>query len=244
MENTMSSMFSVESERSAFIGKTYSWMAFALFVSAIVAFVTSKAIFTSTGLSSFGMFLFGRGMIGFWVFAIAEIVLVWWLSASIRKISVQTAMIGFLAYSVINGITLSSIFIVYRISSIAASFLGCSAMFGIMSWYGATTKKDLSSFGKYLMMGLIGIVIANAVQFILSLIFRTPMTFFDFLISIASVVVFTGLTAYDTQKLMRIAENSNGNDDYKKVSILAALELYLDFINLFLTILRLFGKRK
>jgi len=152
MEFAQNSVAFSESEKTRFITKTYGWMALALFLTAIVSFITANSIFTATGISSFGLFLFGKGMVGFWIFAIAEVVLVWWLTASIRKISVKTAIIGFLIYSVINGITLSSIFIVYRISSIAASFFGCSAMFAIMSFYGAKTKRNLSSFGKYLMM--------------------------------------------------------------------------------------------
>lgn len=94
------------------------------------------------------------------------------------------------------------------------------------------------------MMGLFGVIIANLIQFVISMITGNPLTIFDFLISIACVAIFTGLTAYDTQKLVAIAENANGSDDYKKVSIIAALELYLDFINLFLALLRLFGKRR
>lgn len=232
-------------ERSSFIGKTYGWMSLALFVSAFVSFFAANAVFGADGrLSRFGMVLFGNGMIGFWVLAIAEFVVVMWLSSMIRKISFGTAAIGFFVYAVLNGITLSTIFIVYRISSIASAFFGSAAMFAIMSWYGATTKKNLSSFGKYLIMALIGIIIANAVQFVIHLVTGNPMTFLNFLISVASVAVFTGLTAYDTQKLFRIAESANGSDDYQKISILAALELYLDFINLFLAVLRIFGKRR
>ena len=227
-------------ERSSFIGKTYGWMSLALFVSAFVSFFAANAVFGEDGRLS----RFGNGMIGFWVLAIAEFVVVMWLSSMIRKISFGTAAIGFFVYAVLNGITLSTIFIVYRISSIASAFFGSAAMFAIMSWYGATTKKNLSSFGKYLMMALIGIIIANVVQFILHLVTGNPMTFLNFLISVASVAVFTGLTAYDTQKLFRIAESANGSDDYRKISILAALELYLDFINLFLAVLRIFGKRR
>lgn len=233
-----------ESEKTKFITKTYGWMAFALLISAVVAFITANSIFDSNGITSFGKFLFAGSRIGFWIFAIAEIVLVWWLSSAIKKISVATATIGFLVYAVLNGLTLSSILFVYTLSSIGGVFLGCSAMFAIMSFYGAKTQKNLSTFGKYLMMGLFGVIIANLIQFVISMITGNPLTIFDFLISIACVAIFTGLTAYDTQKLVAIAENANGSDDYKKVSIIAALELYLDFINLFLALLRLFGKRR
>ena len=235
----------VESEKARFVTKTYAWMAFALLISAVSAFITAITIVTDSGtLSSFGRFLFGNGMVGFFVLAIAEIALVWWLSAAIRKISVQAATIGFLAYSVINGITLSSIFVVYQISSIATAFVASALMFFVMAAYGATTKKNLATMGRYLMMALIGIITASVLEFVLFRFFHVNTTMLDFLIAIATVVVFTGLTAYDTQKIIKVAEHSNGNDDYQKVSIMAALELYLDFINLFLQLLRLFGSRR
>ena len=234
-----------ESEKSQFMGRTYGWMGLALLISAITAFFTAQNIFVpgTTQLSTLGMILFGN-RIGFFVLAIAELALVFWLTASIRKLSVETATIGFIVYAVINGITLSSIFIVYRISSIASAFFGCSAMFAVMSFYGTTTKRNLLSFGKYLTMGLIGVIIASAVQFIIGLFTKTQSSMLDLLISVATVIIFTGLTAYDAQKIIRTAEQSNGSDDYKKVAILGALELYLDFINLFLALLRIFGKRK
>ena len=128
--------------------------------------------------------------------------------------------------------------------SIAAAFFGSALMFGIMSVYGITTKRDLTTFGTYLMMAVVGVIIASLVQFLLSLFTRASFTMFDILISIAPAVIFTGLTAYDSQKVIRTAEYARDSDDYKKVSILAALELYLDFINIFLSLLRLFGKRR
>lgn len=237
-----------ESEKSKFITKTYSWMGIALLISAITAFVTSRSVFVPTAegyaLTLFGQFLYGHSMVGFWILAIAEIALVWWLSSQIRKISLQTATVGFLAYSVINGITISSIFVVYQIESIALAFLGTSAMFFIMAFYGATTKKNLATMGRYMMMALIGVIVVSALEFIMARIFRLDTSILDFLIAIVSVIVFTALTAYDSQKIMKIAEHSNGNEDYQKVSIMAALEIYLDFINMFLALLRLFGRRK
>ena len=225
-----------QTEKSAFIAKTYGWMALALLVSAAVSFLTAASIFSGGKLTPFGSFLFvGRG-IGFWVFAIAEI--------AIRRISVRAAAVAFFAYSVINGITLSSIFIVYQIGSVASCFFGASAMFAAMSVYGAKTRRDLTTVGKYLTMALLGIVVANLVQLLVCAFTGRTITFLDFILSVAGVVVFTGLTAYDTQKLVNVAENANGGDDYRKISIVAALELYLDFINLFLSILRLFGKRR
>lgn len=233
-----------ESEKSKFITKTYLWMGIALLVSAISAFFTANSIFSETGLTSFGQFLYGNSMMGFWIFAIAEIVIVIALSSMIRKISLQTAILGFIAYSVINGITLSSIFLVYKIESIAAAFAGTSLMFFVMAFYGATTKKNLATFGRYLMMALVGVILVSIVEFLMAAFFKLNTSALDFLIAIASVVIFTGLTAYDSQKIVKVAEHSNGSEDYQKVSVMAALELYLDFINLFLTLLRIFGKRK
>ena len=233
-----------ESEKSKFITKTYLWMGIALLVSAISAFFTANSISIGNEPTSFGKFLYGNSMMGFWIFAIAEIVIVIALSSMIRKISLQTAILGFIAYSVINGITLSSIFLVYKIESIVAAFAGTSLMFFVMAFYGATTKKNLATFGRYLMMALVGVILVSIVEFLMAAFFKLNTSALDFLIAIASVVIFTGLTAYDSQKIVKVAEHSNGSEDYQKVSVMAALELYLDFINLFLTLLRIFGKRK
>lgn len=219
-------------------------MGIALLISAVASFFTAASVFDGTQPTSFGRFLYGNSMMGFWILAIAEIALVFGLSATIRKISLQTATIGFLAYSVLNGITLSSIFMIYQIESIALTFVGTAIMFFAMAFYGATTKKNLATMGRYMMMALIGIIVVSLLEFVMARFFRLNTTMLDFLIAIASVVVFTGLTAYDSQKIMKIAEHSNGSEDYQKVSIMAALEIYLDFINMFLALLRLFGKRK
>ena len=233
-----------ESEKSRFITKTYAWMGIALLISAISAFITANSIFSENELTSFGLFRYGHSMMGFWIFAIAEIALVFFLSSQIRKISLQTATIGFLAYSVINGITLSSIFIVYQIESIAIAFVATSVMFFSMAFYGATTKKNLATVGKYLMMALIGLIAVSILEFLMYAVFKLNTSVLDFVIAIATVVIFAGLTAYDTQKIMKVGEHSNGSEDYQKVSLMAALNLYLDFINMFLALLRLFGRRK
>lgn len=233
-----------ESEKAKFITQTYTWMGLALLISAIAAFYTSIKVFDGGALTAFGKFLYGPGISGVWIFAIAEIAIVIALSSMIRKISLQMTIIGFLAYSVINGITLSSVFIIYKIESIAAAFLGSSAMFFIMAFYGSTTKKNLATFGRYLMMALVGIIIVSLLEFVMYTFLHLNTSLLDYLISIACIIVFTGLTAYDAQKIIKVAEHSNGNEDYKKVSVMAALELYLDFINLFLALLRIFGKRK
>ncbi len=232
-------------EQSRFMARTYGWMALALLISAVSAFITATLLATHLYTAGANARAVYQTVMGFFmVAAIAEIALVWWLSASIRRISVSAATIGFIVYSVLNGITLSTIFFAYDLSSIAGAFFATALTFCAMSLYGLKTKRNLMSMGRYLMMGVMGIVIASVVQLVLSLITRQPLYMLDMLISAAVVVVFTALTAYDSQKILRTAEYANGNDAYKKVAILGALELYLDFINILLALLRLFGKRR
>ena len=224
-------------------------MAFALFLSAVVAYFTAANLFTQTldghmQLSYLGKMLFaGRGM-GFMLLCFLEIAVVIFLTAKIRTMSVFTARFSFILYSVINGISLSSIFAVYQIASIANAFLATSATFVVMCIYGSKTKSDLTKLGRYCVMGLLGILLATLLHFILGFFTGAPLAMLDLLVSIATVLVFTGLTAYDSQKILKTAENSKNTDDYKKVAILGALELYLDFINILLALLKLFGKRK
>lgn len=218
-------------EKKRFITKTYMWMGFALIISTIAAFYTA----TSYPLLSF---LFSNKALGLKILAITEVALVFILSLSIRSISVFNAKLIFIIYSTLNGITLSTIFLTFEITSIIFCFASASAMFIFMSIYGTVTKQDLSKAGYYLMMAVIGLVIASLINFLL----RSSKL--DWLMSIASVVIFTGLTAYDTQKLLRIAQRANDSNDYKKIAIIAALELYIDFINIFLSLLRLFGRKK
>ncbi|MBQ6782255.1 MAG: Bax inhibitor-1/YccA family protein [Treponema sp.] len=237
MEGTQTLTTLSQSEKSRFISRTYGWMALALFISAASAFATASSPVLLK-------LIFGHGILGWAVLAIAEIGLVIWLSSSIRKISVAAATIGFIAYAVLNGMTLSSIFFVYQIDSIAMAFFTTAILFTVMSLYGARTQRDLTSLGRYLLMGLLGVIIASVVGGVISLITKTPLNMLNILISVATVVIFTGLTAYDSQKILKTAQYANGNADYKKVSIIAALELYLDFINLLLALLRLFGKKR
>jgi uncharacterized protein len=234
--NVFTGSSSVADEKRKFLSRTYAWMGLALLLSAASAFGTASSM-------TLVRFLFGSGGMGFIILAIAEIALVWWLSASIRSLSVSAASIAFVVYSLLNGMTLSSIFFVYSISSIGYCFIAAAAMFFGMSVYGMRTKKNLDTAARYLMMGLIGIIIASAINMIVSLITHQPLTVLDWLISFATIIVFTGLTAYDSQRLLRAADHSNGSDDYKKIAVIGALELYLDFINIFLSLLRLFGRR-
>ena len=213
-----------------FITAVYGWMVAALAISGAAAF----AVFNSQALFTF---IFGSRFT-FYGLILAEFALVFILTAGIRKMSFTAAAAAFIAYSVINGLTLSSILFIYTHTSIARIFVITGLMFGAMSIYGATTRSNLQSAGKYLMMGLIGIVIASLVNFFLH------SSSLDWLISFVTVGVFTGLTAYDSQKIAQVAHYAQDTEDYKKVAVIGALELYLDFINIFLALLRLFGKRR
>lgn len=225
------------SEKSKFLGRTYGWMAVALLISAASAFFTTQS-------PALLKLIFGHGIIGCLVLAVAEFVLVYWLTSRIQKMSLTTAIIGFIGYSILNGLTLSSILLIYKITSIATAFFSTAIVFGVMSFYGAKTSRDLTSWGHYLFMVLTGVIIASAVNILISFLTKSNIRWLDIVISIVSIILFTAFTAYDTQKILRLAENSNGNDDYKKVSIIAALDLYLDFINILISFLRIFGKRK
>ena len=213
-----------------FITAVYGWMVAALAISGIAAF----AVFNSETLL---YFIFGSRFT-FLGLIIAELALVFILSAGIRRMSFPAAAASFVIYSIINGLTLSSVLFVYTGTSIVRIFVITALMFGAMSVYGATTKSSLQSAGKYLMMALIGLIIASLVN----LFMRSSSL--DWLISFVTVGVFTGLTAYDTQKITTAARYAQDNDDFKKIAIIGALELYLDFINIFLALLRLFGKRR
>lgn len=248
MENLKTINNSV-SASSRFLGRTYGWMAFALLISSVVAYFTSLFMFVPTSdgrlaLSTFGALLFGNRGMGFIILSILEIVVVIFLSAKIRTISVGAAVFSFIFYALLNGLTLSSIFTVYDIASVANAFLATSLTFFVMSIYGSKTKSNLAKAGKYLMMGLIGIILASVLHFVIAFFTKAPLKMLDLLISIATVVIFTGLTAYDSQKVLAISKSASDSDAYKKIAIIAALELYLDFINILLALLKLFGRRR
>lgn len=232
MTNSNSTQISLVKEQNKFLARTYGWMALALIISGLTAFGTA------TYLSSIGEKALSFLQIGMPVLAIAEIVLVWWLSASISKISAAGASIAFVIYSALNGATLSTIFFAYQMSSIVTIFLTTAGMFAAMALYGTFTKQNILSLGRYFFMALIGVVIAS----IINIFVRSSR--FDWILSIVTVVLFTGLTAYDAQKMVRVSERAENSDIFRKASIIGALELYLDFVNIFLAMLRLFGKRK
>lgn len=213
-----------------FLTKVYSWMSLALLLSGITAFIVANSPFLIN-------LVFGN-KIGFPLLAIGEIILVWWLSASIRKISTMAASIAFLAYSIINGATLASIFYVFSLDSIIVVFLVSALMFIGMSLYGVFSKSDIMSFGRYFSMAIIGLIVASVINIFLK------SSGFNWVISIVTVVIFTGLTAYDTRKMILVSQQADGSDMFQKASIIGALELYLDFINIFLALLRIFGKSR
>ena len=220
-----------KNEKQKFMVRTYGWMGLALLISAVSAFFTVSN-------SALLKLLFSNGAMGFFVLAIVEIGLVIWLSSAIRKISVGAAAIAFIVYAVINGVTLSSIFFVYQLGSIMNVFIVSALMFCGMAVYGALTKQNLASAGRYLIMILWGVLIAS----LLNIFFKSSKL--DWLISLVSVVLFAGLTAYDSQRIYNAAGYASDSEVCKKAAIFGALQLYLDFINIFLSLLRLFGKRR
>lgn len=216
---------------SGFFAKVYSWMTAGLALTALAS------VFT---LSSEAMLqlIFGNKMV-FYGLIIAELGLVVALSAAINKISATTATLMFLGYSALNGITFAAIFLIYTQSSIASAFFVASGTFAAMSIYGYATKRDLTGWGSFLFMGLIGIIIASVVNIFL----QSEMIYW--VTSYIGVFVFVGLTAYDTQKIKMIGQAGFADEEHqKKAAILGALRLYLDFINLFLMLLRVMGNRR
>lgn len=217
---------------SVYMRHVYQWMALGLALTTVVSY----GVASSPSLQSaiFGNTLVVIGLI------VAQVGLVIALSAAVHKMSASTATGLFLLYSALTGASLSSIFVVYPIGSIANAFLVTTGTFLAMSVYGTVTKRDLTSLGSFLFMGLVGMIIAMVVNIFL----QSPLM--DFVISGVGVLVFTGLTAYDTQKLRQFGENAPLEDGtaVRRGAILGALTLYLDFINLFLMLLRLFGSSR
>ena len=220
----------VRIEQASFISKVYGWMSFALALTGLTAvFVAMTPTLTHL--------IFGNKLV-FYGLIIGELALVAWLSLAIQKMSATMATSVFLGYSVLNGVTMASIFLIYSASSIASTFFITAGTFAAMSVYGYTTKRDLTSMGNLLMMGVMGLIIAS----IVNIFMKSPMLYW--ITTYAGVLIFVGLIAYDTQKIkdMNIIGNE-GTDEDRKEAILGALSLYLDFINLFLYLLRIFGRR-
>lgn len=216
----------------ALMRKVYVWMTLALVLTGITAY----GVASSPGL----MMTIIQTPAIMWGLIIAELAIVIAISAAINRLSLTTATLLFVLYSVLNGATLSLIFAVYTMSSIANVFFITAGTFGVMAAYGYFTKRDLSSWGRLLLMALIGLIIATLVN-----VFLVKSSGFDLILSYAGVLIFVGLTAYDTQKIKQmLAMQTDMGEGAQKVALLGALSLYLDFINLFLYLLRIFGRRE
>jgi len=207
----------------------YLWMTLGLLITAVVAFA----------IAAYAPHLL-QNVLLVWGLLIAELIVVIVLAAAIWRLSFGAAALIFVLYAGLTGISLSGLVLYYNLGTLTQAFLSAAALFAVMSIVGLTTKADLSKLGTYLIIGLFGIIIAIVINFF----FRSSA--FDFIISIIGVIIFTGLTAYDTQKIARLAADprieSEGSQLAGKLSILGALTLYLDFLNLFLFLLRIFGR--
>lgn len=216
---------------ASFINRVYNWMTLALLITGLTAYVVA-------GTPELVMAIISNQIL-FYGLLIGELLLVGYLSGAINKLSSINATALFLVYSAMNGLTLSVIFLVYTSESLAGTFFICAGTFAAMSLYGYYTKKDLTRIGNIAFMLLIGIIIASIANFFM----KSEMLYW--IVTYLGVFIFIGLIAYDTQKIKRIYhEGFEGEETEKKGAILGALRLYLDFINLFLFLLRIFGRRK
>ena len=235
MENITTSQQPIEQKALAknFVANVFSMMFIALIVSGITAFWFASSGMVDNLYSETG----GMNALG-WIIMLAPLGLVMLMGFGFQKLSVLQLMGVFMAYSLLTGMSLSFIFLVYSAPSIVSTFFISAITFGIMAFAGYTTKTDLTKMGSLLIMALIGIVIASVINLFIG---SGPL---DYIISIVGVLVFTGLTAYDVQKIKRIGAGiEHGTASSQKLMIMGALTLYLDFINLFLMLLRLLGNR-
>ena len=226
----------------AYMLKVYNYMTSGIFLTGIISlFLFKLSVVMSpdgsiAGLTSVGNALYNSALM--WVVMLAPLGVVFYMSFGIRKMSVAKAQMTFWIFAALMGASLSSIFLVYTGESITRVFFITAGTFGAMSIYGYTTKRDLTKLGSFLMMGLIGIIIAS----IVNIFMKSTMMYF--VISILGVLIFVGLTAYDTQKIKNMYSVSDSGEIMGKKAVMGALTLYLDFINLFIMLLRLFGQRR
>lgn len=229
--NNQSTVYVDSTLQTTTMRHVFTWMFGALGITALTAMLVAKSSLIYTMIMNPGLL---------WGLIIAELALVFILSARIGKMSFFTSSLLFTIYSILNGVTLSSIFIVYTMTSIAATFFITAGMFGAMALWGYFTKKDLSKWGSIFFMLLIGLILATVVNLFL----RSGAM--GFIISIVGVIIFTGLTAFDVNKIKQMLAQMQGfeeGDVVRKVALMGALTLYLDFINLFLYLLRFFSRR-
>ncbi|MBR6196691.1 MAG: Bax inhibitor-1/YccA family protein [Bacteroidaceae bacterium] len=226
-----SQSYSFTDAYTSLIRKVYVWMTLALVMTGLSAYYVASSPSLTLAIFSNSILFYGL--------MIAEVGLVIWLSARIYKMSLLTATLMFSAYAILNGVTMSCIFLAYTMSSIATTFFVTAGTFGVMALVGSVTKTDLTKMGQILLMALIGVIIASLVNIFLG------NGMLDIIISVVGILIFTGLTAYDAQKIKQMLINCNEvNDQTQKLSVIGALSLYLDFINLFLYLLRFLGDRK
>ena len=221
-----------KSAQAALFRSVYVWMTLALAITGFVALYVAKSYALLNAMAE-NSFLF-------WGLLIAEVGLVMYLSARIHRISFSTATILFIVYSVLNGVTMSILFMVYTMSSIATTFFVTAGTFGATALYGYVTKKDLTRIGNLCIMGVIGLIIASLVNLFLQ------NSMMDLIISYIGVLLFVGLTAYDSQKIKQLLSDDSIeiNETTQKIALMGSLTLYLDFINLFIYLLRILGDRK
>ena len=241
-EATQQSTLVMDEGLRAYMLKVYNYMATGILLTGIIALLTFKmSVVTDSsgsivGLTQMGNAIYMSGLK--WLVMLAPLGIVFYMSFGINKMSAAKAQTTFWIFAALMGLSLSSILLVYTGMSITRVFFICSATFGAMSIYGYTTKRDLTKLGSFLMMGLIGIIIAS----IVNIFMKSSMMYF--VISILGVLIFVGLTAYDTQKIKNMYSASDTGELIGKKAVMGALTLYLDFINLFIMLLRLFGQRR
>lgn len=223
-------MTRTEAQSRSFIQKVYGWMSLGLAVTGACALYMASDPRMIMGLVQNRILLYGL--------MAAELGLVVFLSGWVRTMEVGTARFVFVFYSALTGVTLSTIFLIYTAGSIASAFFITGGLFGVMSAYGYVTKTDLTSMGNFMIMGLFGIILASLVNI------WAQSAAVEWALSYLSILVFVGLTAYDTQKLKALNTEGGDSDGITKLAILGALTLYLDFINLFMSLLRVMGRRR
>lgn len=221
-------MFSEKNEGlSVFLSKIYLWMFIGLFISGFVGYYSSTNYTMLKFIGSFYPFII-----------ILELVIVILFNTLKNKVSYKTEAFMFIVYSLISGLTFSSIFLVYNIGSILKVFLSASALFALLAIYGFITKQDLSNLGKIFLFGILAVIVISLINIFIG------SSRLDIILSVVSIVLFLGLTAFDMQCFKMIYNGINDETELKKAAIHGALSLYLDFINIFLDLLRLFGSRK
>ena len=230
--NNLVRNYTAKAAQATLLRSVYLWMTLALIITGFVAMYVAKS-YTLVNMMI-------QNSMMFWGVLIAEVALVWYLSARIYKMSFTTATILFIVYSILNGVTLSILLLVYTASSIATTFFVTAGTFGTMAIFGYITKKDLTRIGSLCIMGVIGIIIASLVNLFLQ------NSMMDMVISYIGVLLFVGLTAYDSQKIKRLlsGDDIEVNEVTQKIALMGARTLYLDFINLFIYLLRILGDRK